>query len=588
MEACRVQSDGAWIAKNSWGKAWGDEGYFYISYEDMSLANIVCASAESAPVYTNNYFYDGASGLATYYVEAGDSIAAVFKANAGGGKAETLGEIVTAATSDGASLSAQVYLGLTDPADPTSGVPAYDTPVPITQTYIGIQTNPVPEVEIAPDTYYSVVLTNTSGKRFSYYFESSISYTWCSFIAGVAEGQTFYGSGGEFNDLSESGVSPRIKAHTRTNDHTPSLNVGETTVTMVQGDKYTIPVSAFPTLYNDPGFTVTVENSSIVSADGTVISAGRPGKTTVTVSCRRAPNLTQKITFIVIPKTPAGFSASMSAYNKVALSWKAVPDCTGYAVFRQEAGGTAKCRNHVAGKSKVKYTDTESPASGIYLKPGVKYTYYIQAYITIEGTRYYSGKSAAKVVTPQLTKERNVARTYTGKYNTVTYNKIAGADGYRIYRRMNGGAWSLRYTGKSNTPAVFTDSANLRYLTPYQYKVVPYRLIAGVYYNGPCSAGNSVFTCPNTTRLSSVTATSNGFRLCWNTQKNCSGYYVYRKEGNGAFIKIATIGNPNRNFMIDGKALKNKKYRYYVVCFRKQLYGKSVLGKYRQSSIVSR
>lgn len=41
-ESCRPQKDGAYIALNSWGKNWGNNGMFYISYEDITVEREMC------------------------------------------------------------------------------------------------------------------------------------------------------------------------------------------------------------------------------------------------------------------------------------------------------------------------------------------------------------------------------------------------------------------------------------------------------------------------------------------------------------------------------------------------------------------
>lgn len=296
--ASGVNNDGAWIVKNSYGKNWGKNGYFYLSYEDKSITNLVSNTAMTTPAYPNNYFYDGAAaGTFTFpgnTINNGYYVSNIFKATAGNGKDEELGEIVTAVPQDNTDFQIQVYTDLKNTSDPTSGTPAYAEPVDYTQPLAGIHTIHLnTPVKIPQGTFYSVVIRIPDGSNKFYVEKTTTSTSWFTATAGIDPDQSFFSTSGKkwYDAGNQYNCCFSVKAHTKTLD---SSTVVTPSVEPTPDAKPTVNPEVQPSVSPDP----TPEVTPIITPKAVPTSTPTPAppSSARVNTCFRVGNLKYRVT----------------------------------------------------------------------------------------------------------------------------------------------------------------------------------------------------------------------------------------------------------------------------------------------------
>ncbi len=334
-----------------------------------------------------------------------------------------------------------------------------------------------------------------------------------------------------------------------------SVKLNKTTATLFKGNKLTLSKTVTPANSNQI-CTWSSSNTKIATVSDGVVTAKAAGTATITVKTSNGKTATCKVTVKSNLPTPSVSSLTNTA-SGIKLSWKKIDGAYGYRLYyKTSSGGWKRFKDTTA----TSFTD-----SGV--SPNRTETYTIRCIDkngnTVSG---YNSKGWSKKYTP-------VAPTISKLENTsggikLSWHKIAGVYGYRLYYKTSSGGWK-RF--KDTTATSFTDSG----VSPNRTETYTIRCIDknGKTVSGFYSKGWSKKYAPVAPKITKLTNTSKGVSVTWGKVAGVYGYRLYRKYAGGSWTKVKDTTAASYT---DSGAKKGKKVTYTLRCIDKN--GKTISG----------
>ena len=302
--------NGAFIARNSLGSSWGDNGYFYISYYDslIGLENVVFNNAEPLSNYSSVYQYDPLGQTTSVQFRSNPNIAwfaNVFTANSN--------DVLSAISfyTNYPNSKYEIWLYDYDRGTFTKNKSLNSG----TMEYAGYHTvKAAKDITLMTGSRFAVAVKLTTPGENPYPLALEEPVAGYSSLAKSEIGQSFVSSDGEawtdLKDTDYSNANVCLKVFTAPKT-VKSLKVDPSSVTIVQGENQPISVQAV----NSEGYTENV--TSLVEADSTnstvaVVNSGKiealtPGKTKITLTY-----LGKKVTIDVVVSPTFELRASLN------------------------------------------------------------------------------------------------------------------------------------------------------------------------------------------------------------------------------------------------------------------------------------
>ena len=336
-----------------------------------------------------------------------------------------------------------------------------------------------------------------------------------------------------------------------------SVALNKPTLTLDIGKTSTLKATVYPSNAANKKCTWRSSNTSVATVDSNgKVTAKKAGTATITVKTSNGKTATCKVTVNLPAPQITGLANTTGG---IKISWNKVDGAYGYRLYYKPASGGWKRFKDTTATS---FTD-----SGV--SPNRTETYTIRCIDkngnTVSG---FNSNGWSKKYTPAAPTISKLENTSGGI--KISWNKIAGVYGYRLYYKTSSGGWK-RF--KDTTATSFTDSG----VSPNRTETYTIRCIDknGNTVSGFNSNGWSKKYTPAAPTISKLENTSGGIKISWNKIAGVYGYRLYYKTSSGGWKRFK---DTTATSFTDSGVSPNRTETYTIRCIDKN--GNTVSGFY--------
>ena len=594
----RPSRNGAWLVRNSWStETKGSEySYFWMSYEDKSLANTAYAfDFVPGSKYANIYQHDGTTAYGSIGVE---KAANVFTAQNPDGAGSVVLQAVMVSFMNNTDVNYQIdiYSGLAagTTTDPESGYHHSYATTTGTTTHAGVHTIYLREpVYLAPGEKFSIVVTSKSGNLWFTtelthnvtYKENGQTKSWFNSVASADAGESLYKTYASYNGWSDVATD---NLYENGNFRIKGLTSNSSAV------KYSISYDM------NGGVNSSANPVSFLSTQSGSYTLQNPTRSGYHfLGWYADAACTQSVAYI-----DYNAKGNKTLYAKWCADSNApITNVLSYATTSADGSCNVTCsgcgRNFgtqtVYKIASVKLSSTKPAYTGENVNPkpvikdsngtqlvdGTDYTYkYSKSkrkttgryYVTVTFKNKYQGsKKLYFTVVPKAPSSAS-AKLYGYNDIKVSWKKSTGASGYRVYYKKS---TAKTYTKFKSTTKLTMKFSDLNGNAKYNFKIVPYYKSGKTVYESTKNKVVSATTLKKQTAPKMKALSYTRADLSWQCLSGASGYQVYwARSKNGKYNKLCDYGSGNIgvNFIVGRGETYWYKTRAYQIVDGKKIY----------------